>query len=89
MEGVHSGMASGIVPSSMQVLRILLDRIDDPINACPSAAAMEYLGVNIPEHRVKEAHDVADDLDRAVRICMFIFVHDNGIISWSKTNITK
>jgi len=29
-EGVHSGNASGIVPSSFRILRLLLDRIDDP-----------------------------------------------------------
>ncbi len=29
-EGVHSGAASGIVPSSFRVLRRLLDRIEDP-----------------------------------------------------------
>jgi acetylornithine deacetylase/succinyl-diaminopimelate desuccinylase-like protein len=28
-EGVHSGNASGIVPSSFRILRILLDRVDD------------------------------------------------------------
>ncbi len=28
-EAVHSGMASGIVPSSFRILRILLDRIED------------------------------------------------------------
>ncbi len=29
-EGVHSGAASGIVPSSFRILRSLLDRIEDP-----------------------------------------------------------
>ena len=28
-EGVHSGAASGIVPSSFRILRMLLDRIED------------------------------------------------------------
>ena len=28
-EAVHSGMASGIVPSSFRILRTLLDRIED------------------------------------------------------------
>ena len=28
-EGVHSGDASGIVPSSFRVLRMLLNRIED------------------------------------------------------------
>lgn len=30
-EGVHSGDASGVVPSSFRVLRQLLDRIDNPL----------------------------------------------------------
>ena len=30
-EGVHSGDASGVVPSSFRILRSLLDRIEDPI----------------------------------------------------------
>ncbi len=30
-QGVHSGAASGIVPSSFRLLRALLDRIEDPI----------------------------------------------------------
>jgi len=29
-EGVHSGDASGVVPSSFRILRQLLDRIDNP-----------------------------------------------------------
>ena len=29
-EGVHSGDASGIVPSSFRILRMLLDRVEDP-----------------------------------------------------------
>ena len=28
-EGVHSGDASGVVPSSFRILRILLDRIEN------------------------------------------------------------
>jgi acetylornithine deacetylase/succinyl-diaminopimelate desuccinylase-like protein len=30
-EGVHSGMASGIVPSSFRILRSLLDRVEDAV----------------------------------------------------------
>jgi len=30
-EGVHSGDASGIVPSSFRIMRELLSRIDDPL----------------------------------------------------------
>lgn len=29
-EGVHSGDASGVVPSSFRIARILLDRLEDP-----------------------------------------------------------
>ena len=29
-EGVHSGDGSGIVPSSMRIMRLLLDRLENP-----------------------------------------------------------
>ena len=38
-EGVHSGDASGIVPSSFRIVRQLLDRIDDNLNGLVSAPA--------------------------------------------------
>ena len=38
-EGVHSGDASGVVPSSFRIARQLLDRIDDPRTGRGAAGA--------------------------------------------------
>lgn len=51
-EGVHSGDASGIVPSSFRILRNLLDRIEDSSTGRIHA---EVLHVNIPEERKAQA----------------------------------
>lgn len=51
-EGVHSGDASGVVPSSFRILRQLLNRIDDPDTGLVSA---EEFNVTIPEYRIEQA----------------------------------
>lgn len=62
-EGVHSGDASGIVPSSFRILRMLLDRIED---AKTGRIIPESLSVEIPKNRIEEARETArilgDDL---------------------------
>ncbi len=55
-EGVHSGDASGIVPSSFRILRILLDRLED---AKTGHIIPEWLWVDIPKHRIDEARETA------------------------------
>ncbi|HWW61377.1 MAG TPA: M20/M25/M40 family metallo-hydrolase, partial [Thermoanaerobaculia bacterium] len=55
-EGVHSGDASGIVPSSFRILRQLLDRLED---AKTGHILPEWLHVEIPETRMKEAQETA------------------------------
>ena len=58
-EGVHSGDASGIVPSSFRILRQLLDRIE-----CSESGKLlaDTLHVEIPAQRVAQAKTVADIL---------------------------
>jgi acetylornithine deacetylase/succinyl-diaminopimelate desuccinylase-like protein len=51
-EGVHSGDASGIVPSSFRVIRQLLDRLED---AATGTIIPEWLHVEIPRTRLEEA----------------------------------
>lgn len=51
-EGVHSGDASGVVPSSFRILRQLLDRIDDPLTGLLNAPEFN---VNIPSYRIEQA----------------------------------
>ncbi len=55
-EGVHSGSASGLVPSSFRVMRRLLDRIED---ADTGRVLLESAHVEIPPYRVAEAEVMA------------------------------
>ncbi len=58
-EGVHSGDASGIIPSSFRVLRILLDRLED---ATTGIILPKELYAEIPEQRREQAAKVAEVL---------------------------
>ena len=58
-EGVHSGDASGIVPSSFRILRPLLDRLED---AATGEIRPDALRVEIPQQRIGQAHRVAEVL---------------------------
>jgi acetylornithine deacetylase/succinyl-diaminopimelate desuccinylase-like protein len=62
-EGVHSGDASGIVPSSFRVLRGLLSRLEDEKTG---ALLPEEFYVQIPPERMQQAKDVAAVLGNAV-----------------------
>ena len=55
-EGWHSGMASGLVPSSFRLARILLDRIED---SATGQVLLDKAHVEIPAHRVAEARSMA------------------------------
>jgi acetylornithine deacetylase/succinyl-diaminopimelate desuccinylase-like protein len=58
-EGVHSGMAGGVVPSSFRILRQLLDRVED---AGTGRILLDDLHVDIPPDRLRQIDDVAGDL---------------------------
>ena len=62
-EGVHSGDASGIVPSSFRVLGQLLARIEDETTG---AIIPEELYVQVPRERIQQAHDAARVLGASV-----------------------
>lgn len=55
-EGVHSGDASGIVPSSFRIVRQLLDRIEDPYSG---QIKLDVMHVDIPEERQLQAQEAA------------------------------
>jgi acetylornithine deacetylase/succinyl-diaminopimelate desuccinylase-like protein len=55
-EGVHSGDASGIVPESFRILRVLLDRLE---NATTGEILPEWLYVDIPPQRLAEARETS------------------------------
>ncbi len=62
-EGVHSGDASGVVPSSFRLLRQLLDRIEDPITG---KIKVDALYVDIPGERIDQAKEASAVLGSAV-----------------------
>ena len=58
-EGVHSGDASGIVPSSFRIIRELLSRIEDETTG---RILVDGMHVEIPAERLKQAGKVAEVL---------------------------
>jgi acetylornithine deacetylase/succinyl-diaminopimelate desuccinylase-like protein len=68
-EGVHSGAASGIVPSSFRIMRSLLSRIEDERTGDIKVADLH---AEIPRERVEQARAVSGVL--AKRIAQFPFV---------------
>ena len=57
-QGVHSGSASGVAPSSFRVLRQLLDRIED---AATGDILLDELRSTIPDEHVRAAHELANE----------------------------
>ena len=62
-EGVHSGDASGIVPSSFRILRTLLSRLEDETSG---RILPQGLHVEIPDERLHQANKVAKVLGNEV-----------------------
>ena len=62
-EGVHSGDASGVVPSSFRLLRQLLSRLED---ADTGRILPEGLHADVPADRLAQARKCAEVLDTAV-----------------------
>src|SRR5207302_176095 len=55
-EGVHSGAASGIVPSSFRILRALLSRVEDERTG---EILLRDLHADIPRERIEQARAVS------------------------------
>ena len=62
-EGVHSGDASGVVPSSFRLLRQLLSRIEDENTG---RIILEGLHVEVPSERLEQAKEAARVLNTAI-----------------------
>jgi acetylornithine deacetylase/succinyl-diaminopimelate desuccinylase-like protein len=58
-EGVHSGQAGGVVPSSFRVLRRLLDRIEDPVTG---DITLDTTRTEVPAHLRADAATVVGEL---------------------------
>ena len=59
-EGVHSGGASGQVPSSFRIARLLLSRLESEVSG---EIKLKELHTKIPNYRIKEANTLVDILD--------------------------
>mgnify|MGYP002517610853 CR=1 FL=1 len=57
--GMHSGVAGGVVPSSFDIIRILLDRINDPRTGEFKLASFK---AQIPEFRLEQVKATAEAL---------------------------
>ncbi|MGO4704027.1 M20 family metallopeptidase [Dyella sp. 2RAB6] len=62
-EGVHSGDASGVVPSSFRILRDVLSRLEDPQTG---TIKPQELYVEIPAQRVEQARQASEVLGKAI-----------------------
>jgi len=62
-EGVHSGDASGVVPSSFRIIRGLLDRLED---SATGRVLVDEAWTEIPAQRVEQAARAAEALGDAV-----------------------
>jgi acetylornithine deacetylase/succinyl-diaminopimelate desuccinylase-like protein len=82
-EGVHSGHASGIVPSSFRIFRKLLSRLEDEETG---AVRPETLYAQIPAERMAQARDAAASLGDVVR-SEFPFVAGAGAVSDDLTEL--
>ncbi|MEZ5382011.1 MAG: M20/M25/M40 family metallo-hydrolase [Microthrixaceae bacterium] len=60
-EGVHSGAAGGIVPSSFRIARGLIDRIE---NSDDGRLLIDELRTSIPDERRRQATETAETLGR-------------------------
>ena len=61
-EGVHSGMASGIVPSSFRIARRVLERVED----AETGKLIDALWTKVPEDRLQQARAAARALGKGV-----------------------
>lgn len=57
-DGVHSGTASGIVPSSFRIIRTMIERLENG----KTGEIREEFQVNIPPLRYEELYNVAAEL---------------------------
>ena len=82
-EGVHSGDASGVVPSSFRIVRQLLNRIDDPDSGLVHD---NEFNVTIPEKRIEQAGLAATVLDQTI-FKRFPIVEGGGAVDQDPTEL--
>lgn len=82
--GIHSGMGSGVVPSPFNVLRALLDRLEDHTT---HEILLNELKVDIPKQRHEQAQLATEQLGEAI-ISGYPFAGDTTPITHDLTEIT-
>jgi acetylornithine deacetylase/succinyl-diaminopimelate desuccinylase-like protein len=82
-EGVHSGMGSGIVPTTSMILRQLLDRVE---NKETGEILLDELKVEIPEERIEQAKLTASELGDSI-VNAFPFIHKTRPVSNDTTDL--
>jgi len=75
-EGVHSGAASGVVPSTFRILRTLLDRVEDS----KTGKMFDEAYAKIPDKQLKYAEEMASTLGENVWK-VFPFVEGAGPVT--------
>ena len=83
-EGVHSGDASGIIPSTFRILRQILGRLED---AATGTILPAEFSVTIPEDRLQQAKQSSRVLGKTVHD-KFPWVGKAGPISMDLTELT-
>ncbi|HMB60004.1 MAG TPA: M20 family metallopeptidase [Xanthomonadales bacterium] len=82
-EGVHSGYASGVVPSSFRVLRQLLSRLEDEDTG---RVLPDYLHAEIPEQRLEQTRKMAEALgDKVFQAYPFV----DGVQPMADNNVDR
>ena len=64
-EGIHSGSASGLVPSSFRIVRQLISRIE---NETSGEIKVDALHTQIPDHRVDEVKKMVEVLSGNIEV---------------------
>ena len=82
-EGVHSGYASGVVPSSFRVLRQLLSRLEDEKTG---RILPDYLHADIPDARIEQTRKMAEALgDKVFQAYPFV----DGVGPMGEDNVDR
>src|SRR5262245_61488647 len=82
-EGVHSGDASGVVPSSLRILRLLLSRLE---NEATGEIRVPELHVEVPADRLRQAEASAAVLGQSV-FAKFPFPPGMGALASDPTTL--
>ncbi|PHQ79403.1 MAG: peptidase M20 [Coxiella sp. (in: Bacteria)] len=82
--GIHSGVGGGVVPPAFNILRQLLDRIQ---NHTTHEVLLEELKADIPQQRVEQAQLATEQLGEAI-ISGYPFVGDATAVTDDLTELT-